>query len=136
MIGWPPSCRLIPGGEGSQNPGEGRLIRSRASKGYRWKRTYLNSLLRPVLESKRAEAEIWLAEDISRVTKPEEHDVALGGYVFDCFFGFVQETYNVWLELEWPVAKLRETIRPSIHQNRATDRDALWRDSRTAMVAG
>jgi DNA-binding XRE family transcriptional regulator len=67
------------------------------------------AVARSRIEAKRAETEIRFADEVRRAT-PEDYEVILRCYVLDRVVYFVEETYNAWIKVNLPVAKLRETI--------------------------
>lgn len=62
------------------------------------------------IESDRAEAELWFNEAIKGAKDRRHLDGALLEYVRRVFFSFAEHTYNAALEINRPVAELREAL--------------------------
>jgi hypothetical protein len=66
------------------------------------------------VEAGRAGAELWFNKQVKKAKTTKDFDETLLGYVFDVFFLYAQEFFNVGLELKWPAAEVRERIEKAL----------------------
>lgn len=67
------------------------------------------------VEAERAKTELWYAEAITKATDQKQLDEILFGYVFHIFCANAEELFNTGLELNWPVATVRERINRALN---------------------